>query len=109
MLNKIYQKESTLYGYLDTIYYFFYNISKEKLLDIDSKYKADIMVEYNCRTHNITFYITVSTEPIVERRELISADINYFLDKNIYIHNKIRRAIKEIKRHNVWNNNNKEE
>ena len=37
MNDKIYQKQTNLYGYMDTIYFFFYNMEDEELLDYDAR------------------------------------------------------------------------
>lgn len=96
MKDRIYQKQTNLYGYMDTIYFFFYNMEDEELLDYDEKAKAQIMVEYNCRTYNVSFYITRTKEPIIEREEFLIVYIEDIIDERISIPDKIREALIEI-------------
>ncbi len=97
MNDKIYQKQIKLWKTTDTVYYFFYNMEKAELLDYDEKFNAQIMIEYNCRNQEVCFYITRTKEPIIEREEFISANIEYFLNDDIYIPEEIRKALLEIK------------
>ena len=98
MLNKIYQEETKVYGQLDTVYYFYYDLIEEELLEAKDRKKAGIMGEY-LRTKEITFYITRIKEPIVERIEFISAPLDYFLDDDVYLPENIKEALMEIKKY----------
>ena len=99
MLNKIYQEETKVYGQLDTVYYFYYDLTAEELLEVKDRGKSDIMGEYLERTKEITFYITRIKEPIVERIEFISAPLDYFLDDDVYLPENIKEALMEIKKY----------
>lgn len=97
MFNKIYQEETNIYGQLDTVYNFYYDLTAEELLEVKDRGKSDIMGEYLERTKEISFYLTITKEPIVERVEFLSANIEYFLNDDIYIPEEIRKALLEIK------------
>lgn len=99
MLNKIYQKQTTIWKTIDTIFYFFYDLEKEELADYEDGRKSDIMVEYLIRTKEISIYITRTKEPIVERIEFISAPLDYFLDDDVYLPEKIKNALLEIRKY----------
>ena len=99
MLNKIYQEETKVYGQLDTVYNFYYDLTAEELLEVKDRGKSDIMGEYLERTKEITFYITRIKEPIVERIEFISAPLDYFLDDDVYLPEKIKNALFEIRKY----------
>ena len=96
MNDRIYQKQIKLWKALDTVYYFFYNMEEEELIDFDDKSKAQIMVEYNCRTKIVSFYITRTKEPIIEREEFITAFIEDIIEERIGVPDKIKEALIEI-------------
>ena len=94
MNDRIYQKQIKLWKALDTVYYFFYNMEEEELIDFDDKSKAQIMVEYNCRTKIVSFYITRTTEPV-----FITAFIEDIIEERIGIPDKIEEALIEIRKY----------
>ena len=96
MNDRIYQKQIKLWKTLDTVYYFFYNMEEEELIDFDDKDKAQIMVEYNLRTKIVSFYITRTKEPIIEREEFITAFIEDIIEERIGVPDKIKEALIEI-------------
>jgi hypothetical protein len=99
MFNKIYQEEINIYGQLDTVYNFYYDLTAEELLEVKDRGKSDIMGEYLERTKEISFYLTITKEPIVERVEFLSAPLDYFLDDNVYLPENIKEALMEIKKY----------
>ena len=105
MNDRIYKKQIKLWKALDTVYYFFYNMEEEELIDFDDKSKAQIMVEYNCRTKIVSFYITRTKEPVIERQEFITAFIEDIIEERIGIPDKIKEALIEIRKYieGEWN------
>ena len=99
MFNKIYQEETNIYGQLDTVYNFYYNLTAEELLEVKDRGKSDIMGEYLERTKEVSIYIKRTKEPIVERVEFLSAPLDYFLDDNVYLPENIKEALMEIKKY----------
>ena len=99
MFNKIFQEETNIYGQLDTVYYFYYDITAEELLEAKDRGKSDIMGEYLERTKEVSFYLTRIKEPIVERVEFLSAPLDYFLNDNIYLPENIKEALIEIRKY----------
>ena len=99
MLNKIYQEETNIYGQLDTVYNFYYDLTAEELLEVKDRGKSDIMGEYLERTTEISFYLTITKEPIVERVEFLSAHLDYFLDDDVYLPEKIKNALFQIRKY----------
>jgi len=97
MNDKIYQKQTTIWKTIDTVYYFFYDLEEEELIEFEDRKNSDIMVEYWVRTKEVSIYIKRTKEPIVERVEFLSANIEYFLNDDIYIPEEIRKALLEIK------------
>ena len=55
MFNKIYQEETNIYGQLDTVYNFYYDLTAEELLEVKDRGKSDIMGEYLERTFQSLF------------------------------------------------------
>ena len=99
MNDKIYQKQTTIWKTIDTVYYFFYDLEEEELIEFEDRKNSDIMGEYLERTKEVSFYLTRIKEPIVERVEFLSAPLDYFLDDNIYLPENIKEALIEIKKY----------
>ncbi len=99
MNDKIYQKQTTIWKTIDTVYYFFYDLEEEELIEFEDRKNSDIMVEYWVRTKEVSIYIKRTKEPIVERVEFLSAPLDYFLDDNVYLPENIKEALMEIKRY----------
>jgi len=99
MNDKIYQKQTTIWKTIDTVYYFFYDLEEEELIEFEDRKNSDIMVEYWVRTKEVSIYIKRTKEPIVERVEFLSAPLDYFLDDNIYLPENIKEALIEIKKY----------
>ena len=98
MNDKIYQKQTTIWKTIDTVYYFFYDLEEEELIEFEDRKNSDIMVEYWVRTKEVSIYIKRTKEPIVERVEFLSAPLDYFLDDNIYLPENIKEALIEIRK-----------
>ena len=128
MNDRIYLKQIKLWKALDTVYYFFYNMEEEELIDYDDKSKAQIMVEYNCRTKIVSFYIeelldinnrnkadiicecqgsteettfyfTQIKEPCGQRFAVISAPLKHFLDDNVKLPPNIKEVLFQIRKY----------
>ena len=99
MNDKIYQKQTTIWKTIDTVYYFFYDLEEEELIEFEDRKNSDIMGEYLERTKEISFYLTRTKEPIVERVEFLSAPLDYFLDDNVYLPENIKEALIEIRKY----------
>jgi len=99
MNDKIYQKQTTIWKTIDTVYYFFYDLEEEELIEFEDRKNSDIMVEYWVRTKEVSIYIKRTKEPIVERVEFLSAPLDYFLDDNVYLPENIKEALMEIKKY----------
>jgi len=99
MNDKIYQKQTTIWKTIDTVYYFFYDLEEEELIEFEDRKNSDIMVEYWVRTKEVSIYIKRTKEPIVERVEFLSAPLDYFLDDNIYLPENIKEALIEIRKY----------
>ena len=99
MNDKIYQKQTTIWKTIDTVYYFFYDLEEEELIEFEDRKNSDIMGEYLERTKEVSFYLTRIKEPIVERVEFLSAPLDYFLDDNIYLPENIKEALIEIRKY----------
>jgi len=99
MNDKIYQKQTTIWKTIDTVYYFFYDLEEEELIEFEDRKNSDIMVEYWVRTKEVSIYIKRTKEPIVERVEFLSAPLDYFLDDNVYLPENIKEALIEIRKY----------
>ena len=99
MFENIYQMETRIYGQLDIIYYFYYNLWSEELLDINNRNKADIICECQGSTKETTLYFTQIKEPCGQRFGVISAPLKHFLDDNVKLPPNIKEALMEIRKY----------